>query len=36
MENETNKWLSVNGAVVREKTMAVKACLKTVPEAREI
>jgi len=35
LENETDIWLLVSSAVAREKTMPVKACLKTVPETQE-
>jgi hypothetical protein len=35
LEDETQKWLSVQRCVVRKKAMPVKADLKSVPEVQE-
>ena len=35
VEHEMQKWLSVIGAAVREKTITVEAGLKTVSEVQE-
>jgi len=35
LEDETQKWLSISGAVVRDKAMLVKANLQTVSEVQE-
>jgi hypothetical protein len=35
LEDEIQKWLLVNGSVVREKAMPVKVMLKTVSEGQK-
>lgn len=35
LEHEPQKWLSIIGAAVREKTITVEAGLKTVSEVQE-
>jgi len=36
LEDETQKWLSISGAVVRDKAMLVQANLQTVSEVRNL
>jgi hypothetical protein len=35
LEDETQKWLSISGAVVRDKAMLVQANLQTLSEVQE-